>query len=57
MQDIGLAALITSITFSALSAVYVWSADTGRRARALRLLKLILGRGRRLTDVAGDDPR
>jgi hypothetical protein len=39
-----------------LCSVYLWSRDEGRRARALRLLRLILGRrlASRLEDTNND---
>ena len=43
-SDIGVVAVIAAAVVAALSVVYVWSKDQGRRERAWRLIKLLLGR-------------
>jgi hypothetical protein len=44
MYDLDLTAVLTTAGIAMLAAVYVWSKDPGRRARAWSLLKLLLGR-------------
>jgi hypothetical protein len=44
MYDLDLTAALVMVTVTVLSAVYVWSKDSGRQARAWRLLRLILRR-------------
>jgi len=44
MYDLDLTVLLTAASIAALAAVYVWSKDPDRRARAWCLLKLLLGR-------------
>jgi hypothetical protein len=41
MPELFLLALLTSVTFLVLAAVYLWSKDAARRSRAWRLLKLL----------------
>lgn len=44
MYDLDLTVLLTAAGIAMLAAVYVWSKDPDRRARAWSLLKLLLGR-------------
>jgi len=44
MYDLDLTAVLAVAGIVALAAVYVWSKDPGRRARAWSLLRLLLGR-------------
>jgi hypothetical protein len=44
MYDLDLTAVLTAAGIVMLAAVYVWSKDPGRRARAQSLLKLLFGR-------------
>jgi hypothetical protein len=44
MPDLTSAALFAGTLITALGAVYLGSKDAGRRRRAWRLLKLLLGR-------------
>jgi hypothetical protein len=44
IYDLDLTALLTATGIVMVAAVYVWSKDPERRARAWNLLKLLLGR-------------
>jgi hypothetical protein len=44
MYDVDLTVMVTAAGVAAVAAVYLWSKDPGRRLRAWRLLKLLLGR-------------
>jgi hypothetical protein len=44
MYDLDLTVALSATGIVALAAVYVWSKDPDRRARAWSLLKLLLGR-------------
>jgi hypothetical protein len=44
MYDLDLTVVVTATGIVVLAAVYVWSKDANRRARAWRVLKLLLGR-------------
>jgi hypothetical protein len=44
MYDLDLTVMLSAAVIVALAAVYVWSKDPDRRARAWSLLKLLLGR-------------
>ena len=44
MPDLTALALLTTAGTAVLAAVYLWSADPGRRRRAWQLLKLFLSR-------------
>lgn len=44
MYDLDVTVVLTAAGMVAPAAVYVWSKDPGRRARAWSLLKLLLGR-------------
>jgi hypothetical protein len=44
MYDLNLAAALAAAAVMALGAVYIWSADPDRRARAWTLLRLLLRR-------------
>jgi hypothetical protein len=44
MYDLNLTAALSAAVLVALGAVYVWSADPGRRDRAWRLLQLLFRR-------------
>ena len=44
MYDLDLTPVLAAAGIVVLAAVYVWSKDPGRRARAWSLLKLLLGR-------------
>ncbi len=44
MNDVSLATILAAAGFVALAAVYLWSKDPTRQARARELLKLLFGR-------------
>jgi hypothetical protein len=44
MNDVSLATILTAAGFVALAAIYLWSKDPARQARARDLLKLLFGR-------------
>lgn len=44
MYDLNFAVMATAAGIAILAAVYLWSGNTSRRARAWRLLKLLLRR-------------
>jgi hypothetical protein len=44
MYDVDLTVMVTVAGIATVAAVYLWSKDPGRRLRAWRLLKLLLGR-------------
>jgi hypothetical protein len=44
MYDLDLTVVLSTAGIVALAAVFVWSKDPDRRARAWSLLKLLLGR-------------
>jgi hypothetical protein len=44
MYDVDLTVMVTATGVATVAAVYLWSKDPGRRLRAWRLLKLLLGR-------------
>lgn len=43
MYDVDLTVIVTTAGVTTVAAVYLWSKDPGRRLRAWRLLKLLLG--------------
>jgi hypothetical protein len=44
IYGLDLTVTLNLVGLAVLAAVYVWSKDPGRRSRAWRLLKLVLGR-------------
>ena len=44
MNDVSFATILATVGFVVLAAVYLWSKDPARQARARELLKLFFGR-------------